>query len=385
MRNHKICFVAAVDITIKFLLFSELKFFKNKGYDVCVVCSPGKWLQDIKKEGITVKEITIKRNIFSPVSDVISFVKLFLYFRKERFDLVLTYTPKPGLLGCLAAKVAGVPIVANTIFGYYFHERTSYLKKRFFIFIEKVSAKCCDIVFFRNKEDFETSKKERIVKPALAEYIGDGIDIEKFNRVRFSPDFIQEKKKELGINLGVPIIGIVARLVREKGYMELLAAFERVLVKFPNALLLVVGSADLQKKDSVDPRIIKSFGIEKSTILLGERIDVDELFSVMDMFVLPSYREGFPHSIMEASAMALPVVTTDVRGCRSAVDGNITGLIVPPKDSDALAQSLINLLSNTGAAKRMGKLGRIKAQQEFDERILFRKMEEKINKLIKNA
>ena len=123
MKNHKkkICFVVAIDITLKFLLISELKFFKDKGYEVFVVCSPGKWLEDIKKEGVEIKEITIKRKTFTPFSDLISLFKLFFYFRKEKFDIVLTFTPKPGLLGQLAAKMAGVPVIINTIFGYYFH------------------------------------------------------------------------------------------------------------------------------------------------------------------------------------------------------------------------------------------------------------------------
>src|SRR3989344_6930295 len=164
MKNHKkkICFVVAIDITLKFLLLSELKFFKNKGYEVFVVCSPGKWLEGIKKEGITVKEITIKRKSFTPFSDLISLGKLFFYFKKEKFNIVLTFTPKPGLLGQLAAKMAKVPMVINTIFGFYFHEKTPLVKRIFFVFVERIAARYSDFIFFRNKEDFETAKKERI-------------------------------------------------------------------------------------------------------------------------------------------------------------------------------------------------------------------------------
>src|SRR3989344_7370102 len=248
----KICFVVAVGITLKFLLISELRFFKNKGYDVFVVCSPGNWLQDIKKEGFRAKEIIIQRRAFTPISDLISLARLFFYFKKEKFDVVLTFTPKPGLLGQLAAKMAGVPIIINTIFGFYFHENTPSLKRAFFVSIERLAAKCSDSIFFRNKEDFETANKERIIKPGQGEYIGDGVDIVKFNRARFSEEFIQEKKKGLGIGLENPVIGIVARLVKEKGYGELFAAFKNILAQFPNAVLLVIGMADAQKGDSID-------------------------------------------------------------------------------------------------------------------------------------
>ena len=378
MKEIKICFVVAVDMTLKFILLSELRFFKSKGYLVSVVCSSGKWLQDIKKEGIEAKEITIKRKIFTPISDLISLFQLFFYFKKEKFDIVLTFTPKPGLLGQLAARMAGTPVIINTIFGYYFHEHTPYLKRKFFIFIERVAARCSSFIFFRNKEDFETAKKERIIKDSIAEYIGDGIDITKFNSTRYSKEFLQEKKKSLGIKQGVSVIGIVARLVKEKGYVELFEAFKNVLVQFPQTILLVVGPADLQKKDSINPHSFKG----KNIIFLGERTDVDELYSVMDIFVLPSYREGFPHSLMEASAMALPVVTTDVRGCRNAIEPGITGILIPLKNSGELAKAMIGLLLDSQKAVVMGQAGRKKAEKEFDKNILLNKMEKKIKELI---
>ncbi|MEK7061872.1 MAG: glycosyltransferase family 4 protein [Patescibacteria group bacterium] len=384
MENYKkkICFVVAVDMTLKFILLSELRFFKDKGYAVFAVCSPGKWIESIKGEGIMVREITIKRKAFTPFSDLISLFKLFFYFKKEKFDVVFTFTPKPGLLGQLAAKMARVPVVLNTIFGFYFHEGTPYLKRRFFIFIEKIAAQCSDFIFFRNKEDFETAKKENIIKDTKAEYIGDGIDIVKFNTIRFSEEFIKEKKKNLGINLGVPVIGIVARLVKEKGYLELFEAFKSVIIKFPNSVLLIVGPSDLQKKDSINPNIVKNFGIEKNVIFLGERTDVDELYPLMDIFVLPSYREGFPHSVMEASAMARPVITTNVRGCREAIEPELTGILIPPKDYQKLAEAIIYLISNLDKANQMGMLGRKKAEKEFDKNILLGKMDKKTKELI---
>lgn len=376
--SKKICFVVAVDITLKFLLISELKFFKNKGYEVFVVCSPGSWLPNLIKEGIAYKEILIQRKALAPFSDLLSLVHLFFYFRKERFDVMLTFTPKPGLLGSAAAKMAGVPITINTIFGYYFHENTPPLQRKFFMLIEAAAAKCSDYIFFRNVEDFQTAKEEGIIKNTPAEYVGDGINLEKYNAKRFSPQFIQEKRRGLGIASDVPVIGIVARLVREKGYLELFAAFKKVAQKFPEAVLLVVGPADLQKKDSVNPVNIN----QKNIIFLGERTDADELYPIMDMFVLPSYREGFPHSVMEASAMSLPVITTDVRGCRNAIEPGITGLLVPPKNTQELAKAILSLLSNPQKAKQMGTMGRKKAEKDFDKNIILQKMDQKIKELI---
>ena len=133
-----------------------------------------------------------------------------------------------------------------------------------------------------------------------------------------------------------------------------------------------------KKKDSINPHSFKG----KNIIFLGERTDVDELYSVMDIFVLPSYREGFPHSLMEASAMALPVVTTDVRGCRNAIEPGITGILIPLKNSGELAKAMIGLLLDSQKAVVMGQAGRKKAEKEFDKNILLNKMEKKIKELI---
>lgn len=369
--------MVAVDITLKFILLSELRFFKNKGYEVFVICSPGKWLESIKSEGAIVKEITIKRNVFSPVSDMISLCKLFFYFKQEKFDIVLTFTPKPGLLGQVAAKMAGVPVIINTIFGFYFHETTPPLKRKFFVLTEKLAATCSSFIFFRNKEDFETAEKEHIGQAGKKQYVGDGIDIAKYNAARFSEELINEKKKTLGIGAAAPVIGIVARLVKEKGYLELFWAFKTVALRFPDALLLVVGPVDRQKKDSINPDNFK----QKNIIFLGERTDVDELCATMNIFVLPSYREGFPHSVMEASAMSLPVITTNVRGCRNAIEPDVTGLLIPAKNSEELAKAIISILSDPTKAKAMGQAGRKKAERDFDKNILLQKMEEIIKKL----
>lgn len=375
-QKKKICFVVAADITLKFLLLSEMKFFKNQGYEVFAVSSPGKWLKDIEAEGMAVKIISIKRKAFTPFSDSISLCQLLLYFKKEKFDAVLTFTPKPGLLGQLAAKAAGVPVIVNTIFGFYFHEHTPYFKKRFFVAVEKIAAGCSSRILFRNQEDFDTAKKEHIGTDALNTFIGDGIDIDKFNPARFSQTFIEEKKAALGIPEKAVVIGIVARLVKEKGYRELFEAFQSVLARFPDTLLLVIGPADVQKKDSLHPDAVKNFDIENKVIFLGERTDVDQLYSLMDLFVLPSRREGFSHSVMEACAMARPVIASDIRGCRGAIDNGRTGILVPPKNWQALAQAMISCLENPVEAQNMGQSARQKAEREFDQRLVFKKTEQ---------
>lgn len=330
-RKIKICYVTSIDITLKFILLNHLKFLINEGYDMYAVCSQGKWIKDIEKEGIKVKTIRFKRKI-SLISDLISFIKLFFYFKKERFNIVHTHTIKASLIGQLAAKIAGIPIIVNTIHGFYFQKTDSWLKRKIFILIERIVAKCSDLIFFVNKEDMKTLIKEKICLPDLTRYFGGGVDIERFNPERFSENFIIRKKKELGIPPDKKIIGIVARLVAEKGFLELFEAFQNVLNKFPNTLLLVVGPKEPEKKDAINPTIVKKYKIEKNVIFLGERTDINEIYMLMDIFVLPSHREGLGISLLDAQAMGKPVVATNIRGCREAVDDGKTGILIPLKD-----------------------------------------------------
>jgi len=384
MQKHKIkiCHVASVDMTIKFLLANQLKFLLNEGYDVYAVCSDGKWVRDIEKSGVKVKTITIKRKI-SPLYDIVTLFRLWSYFRKEKFDIVHTHTPKPGLLGQLAAKLAGVPIVINTIHGLYFNSSSSFAKKRFFIIIEKIAATCSSLIFSQSREDVKTLTKFKIAKPEVVKYLGNGVDVEKFNPGRFSEEFIKEKKRKLKIPLNIKIIATVGRLVMEKGYRELFLAFKKVLEEFPKTLLLVIGPEDLEKKDSFKPDVAKEHQIEQNVLFLGERTDLDELYSVIDVFVLASHREGFPRTLIEAMAMQKAVVATDIRGCNEAVKIGENGILVPVKEPVSLAKAISSLLDDPAMADRLAENARLKAEKEFDERLVFDRIKKEYDRLIK--
>jgi len=382
-KNNKIkvCQVATVDSSIRFLLLNQIKNLQREGYEISAVCSPGKWIKEIEENGIKVKTIEMKRKI-SPISDLIALIRLIFFFKREKFDIVHTHTPKAGFLGQLAAKIAGVPIIISTVHGFYFQKNDPWLKRKFFILIEKIAANFSDLIFSINKEDIETAIKEKICNPNLIRYSGDGIDLSRFNPERFSQEFIENKKRELGINPSKKVIGIVARLVREKGYLELFEAFKKVLEKFPSTLLLIIGPEEPEKKDKIDPEIIKNYNLRKNVIFLGERTDVDEIYPLMDVFTLPSHREGLGFSILEASAMEIPVIATNIRGCREAVDNGKTGILVPVKNPQKLAEAIIYLLKNPKRAKEMGKAGREKVKREFNEVLVFDRIKIEYQKLI---
>ena len=421
VQKNKICHIANTDKAVMFLLLNQLKFFQQQGYNVSAVCSNGKFVKDIENQGITVKTIEIKRKI-SPVSDLIYVFQLWQYLRKEKFALVHTHTPKPGLLGQLAAKMARVPIIINTIHGFYFNQDSNFSKRKFYfqvsekspneftrlgfranaenisrdfwrnlifrqkfrvyIFIEKIAAKCSDLIFSQNQEDIQTATKENICSAKKIKYLGNGVDLEKFNPNRFSREIIKEKKQKLGISEHRKIIGIVGRLVREKGYYDLFEAMSKIVKDFPDVLVLAIGPAEPGKRDAVDTGIVEKFGIKNNVLFLGERTDIDEIYPLMDIFVLPSRREGFPRSVLEASAFARPIIATDIRGCREAVDNGNTGVLVPARNPEKLAEAIIDFLKNPDKAKQMGDNARSKALKEFDEQSVFARLNREYRALI---
>src|SRR5262249_32539227 len=172
----------------------------------------------------------------------------------------------------------------------------------------------------------------------------------------------------LGIAEDAPVVGFVGRLVAEKGIGELLAAARTVRARWPGARFLLVGMLDLEKPDHVTPQVAERLGLGDACVFTGMRQDMPELYRAMDVFALPSYREGFPRAPMEAAAMRLPCVVTDVRGCRQAVAHGRNGLLVPVGDAGALAEALLALLGDPELARRLGEEGWRRAVAEFDER-----------------
>ena len=381
MSKIKICHVASSSITPKFMIADKLRFLQKKGYEVSVVCSPGKWVKDIEREGIKVKTIKIKRKI-SPLSDLVAIFKLYSHFKHERFDIIHTHTPKPDFLGQITAWLARTPIIINTIHGFNFVEGDTSLKQRMFLSLQRLSGKCSDLVFSISSFVTETAVKQRIVRREIIEYLGRDIDTERFNPRLFDEGFINKKKKELKIT-GMTI-GIVARLVADKGFYELFESFREILKEYPDLKLIIIGPDELEKKNRISMDDVKRFGIEDNVIFLGERTDVEEIYPLMDIFVLPTHREGLGAAILEASAMEIPVIVSNTGGCPEAVDDNRTGILVPVKDVISLTKAMRYLLENREVRLKMGKAGRKKILAEYRKDIVLKRMNDNYERLIEN-
>lgn len=384
-KKVKVCQVTTADLSIRFLLMGQIAHLQRLGYEVHAAAAKGKWAGELQGRGIVFWDVPMTRRMWTLFSDLKALFQLIALFRREKYDVVHTHTPKASLLAHLAAFLVRVPVRIYTIHGLFFLETSSWCRKLLFSSVERVMAFLVHRALFVNKEDIDTVLRLHIYPAAKVAYVGGDIDTEHFNPARFSEADRERKRKELGIAPRRPVIGIVARLVWEKGYHDLFTAFLAVLQRHPNALLLVVGPEEPDKEDGFQPNdVFERYGFRRDSVLfVGERSDVVELYNLMDVFVLPSYREGLGLSLLEASAMQIPVVSTNIRGCRESVQDTVTGLLVPAHSSEFLARSILSVLENPSLARSFGIAGRKKVQKEFAKHIVCARIEKEYAQLIK--
>ena len=377
----RVAHVTTVDLSLRYLLLNQLERIRDEGYEVVGISADGPDVSEVEAHGIPHFAVPMTRR-FTPLADLRALWALARLMRRERFDVVHTHTPKAGLLGQLAARLSGVPVVVNTLHGFYFHEGTKPLPRRFYIWMERIAARCSDSILSQNKEDITTAIDERIANPGLLKWLGNGIDIERFDRGRLPEASLNALRDEIGLEPEAPVVGFVGRLVEEKGILDLLEAAKVVSEAIPEVQLLIVGPYDEEKPDALRPDVAERYGVAERCHFLGMRHDMPELYALMDVLVLPSYREGFPRAPMEASAMGVPSVVTDIRGCREAVDPGVNGLLFAAGDSDALSRALIELLRNAERRATMAAAGRAMAEEHFDEQKVFGRVLDEYERLL---
>ena len=379
----KICQVCAVDFTLKHFLLPLIEAMEKQNWSVTALCSDGEFIDEIRRQGFEVRVAKIERSL-NPIKLVFSIHNMVTLFREEKFDIVHVHTPVAALAGRIAAKMSGVPVVIYTAHGFYFHDEMPRLKRLFFLSLEKWAGKYTDILFTQSIEDAACAKKELLQRNGDIYAIGNGVNPAKFNpnNILSAPKI----REDLGIPSGAFVIGMIARLVREKGIVEFLEAAIKVASINKDFYFLIVGTRlDTDHASDVSSIIDKARKILKNRIsFLGHRMDVPELISAMDVYCLPSWREGMPRSIIEAMMMAKPVIATNIRGSREEVEEGVTGVLVSTKNSDELAEKFLFCFSNPEIMKKMGKAGRIKAMSEYNEQKIVDNQLEIIKRFLSN-
>jgi len=242
------------------------------------------------------------------------------------------------------------------------------------------------LIFTQSREDKELAINRGIIAEDKIYHIGNGVDIYKFN----SKNYVNKRseiRNQLGIDEDSKVIGFIGRIVREKGIIELINAFQNVLKEVKKTHLIIIGDSlesdrDLNAKGEVQD-LIDNFNLRENIRFTGYRNNINELLEAVDVFALPSYREGMPRSIIEAMAMGKPVVATNIRGCREEVVDGKTGYLVPVKNVEKLALAILNILQDEQVAHKMGREGRIRVEKLFDEEKVLEKQVNIIKTLLK--
>lgn len=358
----KVLQVTAIDFTAQKFLLPLVDTLQNKGYTTHIACCVSDESQAML-QAYQVHHIPFSRSL-QITAHVKSIAALYQLLRQERYDVVHAHTPIASLIARFAAKLAGVPTIIYTAHGFYFHDNMPKWQYAVAYHLEKVFARLfTDEIFFQSIEDYTLAVEKRFKAPQYLTHISNGVDRNKFNPAHYKHFIIRD---QLGIDQQAPVFIFVGRLVKEKGVEELIQAFEQLPQQ--EAYLLIVGDTvngdrSLANLTTHHPRIL----------FLGLRHDIPALLHAADIFVLPSYREGLPRSIIEAMAMGKAIIATNIRGCREEVSHAVNGLLCEPADVDSLKECMAYLLSTPILIQQYGAKSRAIFLNQFDEAIVLQK------------
>lgn len=363
----KVCQVCAVDFTVKNFLLPLIDGMEAEGWQVTAVCSDGAFVPDLRRRGYRLIPVPIARSM-NPVLALRSVAALTRLFRQERFDIVHAHTPVAALVARVAARLAGVPLVIYTAHGFYFHDEMPGWKHRLFVGLERFGGWFTDLLFSQSSEDAEDAVRFGIQRADRVLAIGNGVDVSRFDPEAAGDGRIA--RADLGIPSEAVVIGCIGRQVREKGIVEFLQAARAVAVDHPQAYFLLVGERlASDHAPGVDEELAAArIALGDRLVTPGLRGDVPQCLAAMDVFCLPSWREGMPRTIIEAMMMGKPVLATNIRGAREEVIPEETGLLVPTRAPQALAAAMVRMIRDPGMRHRFGAAGRERALRLYDER-----------------
>ncbi len=351
----KVFELSAVDITLYKFVLPLMKELRDNDFDVICGARNLGYLDEIKKENFKTYDIALSRNL-NPISLLKSFIQLVKIFKEEEINILHVHTPIASIVGRLAAFFTKVDIKIYTVHGFITEPKVYY-------YIEKFMAKkFTDYIFTVNKEDLDLAVTNKFISEDRAININSvGIDVDRFNPSKISEADNDKLREDLNISKDERVIGYVGRIVRSKGVLDLVNAYVEIQKTY-DCKLLLVGPWDLDERTNevIINKIretIKENELENKVLLLGSREDITSLLSIMDIFVLPSYREGMPVSLLEAMSMEKAVIGTNIRGIREEITAD-SGLIYESKDVNELKKHILYYLNNDEKAKIMGKKAR---------------------------
>ena len=370
--QNKLIRITTIPISLEKLLSGQLQFMSSH-YDVIAVSSDRQKLEAVgKSQNVAVFPLEMTRQI-TLLKDILAVVKLYFFLKKTKPFIVHTHTPKAGIVGMLAAKLAQVPIRLHTVAGLPLLE-TKGFKRKILNQIEKLTYHCATKVYPNSNGLLEIIQQNNFCKndklKVIANGSSNGIDTSYFN-----PDLISDKQKlalknELTIQSTDFVFLFVGRLVKDKGINELIGAFEKLQIEIPTIKLLLVGDFE-DDLDPLLPTTINSINTNSNIIPVGFQNDVRPYFAVSNCLVFPSYREGFPNVVLQAGAMKLPSIVSNINGCNEIIEDHRNGLIIPVKNESALFDAMKKMANETQLVSEMKNNSRQIIVSNYDQKLVW--------------
>lgn len=385
--SKKVCICTTLWSSINNWIVPFLNEYHQRGVEVTIVCNMDEAFENSLKERfpfVHTHKINFPRGM-NALGSIKSIWALYKFLKKGKFDLVQYSTPNASMYGAIASRLAHVPARLYCQWGMVYVTMSG-LKRKVFESIERVVCRFSTHVQpdsygnlnFCREQGLYDDKKSCVIWNGSAK----GLDLTAFDISKKSL-YAEEIKDKYNIPADVPVVGFVGRLGREKGCHELLRAFQNVKKEFPSAKLLFVGP--IEKKETMDPEILDYFETCDDVIKTDRVSNVEKYTSAMDVYVLPSYREGFGMGVVEASAMGVPVVVTQYPGPSSAMEEGVSGYSVPVKDVELLTKYILDFLRNPEEAQRIGRQGRKWVEDRFDQKIFIEKYMENRMQILRNC
>lgn len=352
------------------LIEGQLKYFKSLGYETYLLAPRHERVTDYcEREGCVHLPVDIEREI-SPKKDLKSLWQIYKHFKNIKPDVVNLGTPKVSLLGITAAKLLGVKNRIYTCRGYRFEHETG-KKKQVLIFMEKLTAKWAHKVICISNSVKQLGLEYNLFPESKTIVINkgssNGFDLSRFNPAAVDVSATEQKKAKMGLGHKF-VYGFVGRLVDRKGIKELYTAFDELYAANDNMRLLVVGPVEYEQVS--DKTLIDKMNAHPGIIMAGSQRDVPLYLSLMDVFVLPAWWEGFGNVLVQAAAMGLPVISTNVTGCKDAVSHNYNGILIKDKSSAELRETMLQFYNDASLRERLGSNG-IEWSKNFDNKIVW--------------
>ncbi len=356
-------------------------------YEVVGVSSPGTELDDVANdEGIRVIPLTMTR-VISPLKDLKALFALYRILKKEKPLIVHSHTPKAGIVGMAAAYMARVPLRLHTVAGMPLLEARGN-KRRVLNWVEKMTYRFATHVYPNSHELEKIIIKEKFAKPSKIKVIANGssngIDVDYFDPQTISESAKTDLLEQLSLTANDFVFVFVGRLVGDKGINEMVAAFSEIHKRHPQTKLLLVGPEE-RELDPLLKNTLTEIDTNRAILAVGYQNDVRPYFAISNALVFPSYREGFPNVVMQAGAMGLPSIVTNINGCNEIVINGENGVWVQPKSTEELQESMLRFIENPDLTKKLQANARKMIVDRYQRQYVWNALLEEYKKLEANV